>query len=215
MNQQPLIGYHTMDSAIDAVFHAQKLFDGNAVNRPYFATLFGLTTGLEPKTIVEIGAQYGVSTRAFLAATATSDRTFEMKENVMEWRAKSAACVVHSIDIDPSCGEGPTKEDITALGWADRWKFHAGKSQDLEPIECDLLYVDGDHSYEAVCSDMARWGTKVRDNGLVILDDYHFSWPGKVRWVNERWDKIHPLIIGPTAVVRVTREARQWFAKEY
>lgn len=35
----------------------------------------------------------------------------------------------------------------------------------------DLLWVDGDHSYEGVASDITRWVPLVRDQGVVIFDD--------------------------------------------
>lgn len=35
----------------------------------------------------------------------------------------------------------------------------------------DLLWVDGDHSYEGVASDITLWTSFVRDHGIVIFDD--------------------------------------------
>lgn len=147
----------------------------------YCGVLYGLAAQLKPKVIVEIGCQFGLSTRMFLATGA----------------------VVHSYDIDPKCAE---------LLLGPQWCFHLGRSQDITPIACDLLYVDGDHSYEAVCSDMARHTPLVRDGGLVILDDYHPSWPGKMKWIDERAEVtvsgLGAMIIGPTAVIRMTPEVR-------
>ncbi len=51
----------------------------------YCGVLFGLAAKLRPMKIVEIGAQYGMATRMFLAATALTGGE------------------VHSIDIDPEC----------------------------------------------------------------------------------------------------------------
>ena len=159
----------------------------------YCGILAALTTPFLPKVIVEIGTQRGMSTRIFLAATGLSGG------------------LVHSTDVDPECGQGKILEDLKRLGFLDRWRFRCGRSQDLEPIASDILYVDGDHSYEAVCSDMARYGVLVRDGGLVIMDDYNLQWPGKMQWVDERWDVLDPLIVGPFAVFRVTPEKREHF----
>lgn len=183
------VGWHMVEGVVGE--HLPERFaDGNMI---YSGVLFGLAAVAQPRVIVEIGTQYGISTRMWLAATAPTGG------------------VVHSIDVDAQCGEGETRGDIDAAGWLSRWHFHHGRSQDIEPIESDLLYVDGDHSYEAVRSDMARHGRLVRDGGLVVLDDYYVGWPGKMQWVNERWDVLQPIIIGPTAVVRVTPAKRAVF----
>jgi len=156
----------------------------------YAGVLFGLAAKLAPKTIVEIGCQYGISTRMWLAV------------------AERTQGQVHSFDIDPECAK-------LDLGDASRWTFHLGRSQEIAPIACDLLYVDGDHSYEAVCADMMRHGPMVRNGGLVILDDYHRSWPGKIRWIDERFDVLEPIAIGPTAVFRMTPAKRSACSKVF
>lgn len=163
----------------------------------YFGVLFGLAAVAQPKVVVEIGTQFGLSTRAWLAATERTNG------------------VVHSIDVDAECGQGELLEDVKKAGWTDRWTFHHGKSQEIEPIACDLLYVDGDHAYEPVCSDMERHGVQVRDGGLVVLDDYYLLWPGKMRWVNERWAALEPIIVGPMAIIRVTPAKRAIFSKVF
>lgn len=186
--------------------------DPNPILQTYFSILYGLAAALEPEVIVEIGTQHGTSSRAFLAATPTVDRV--RKGDAWVSLPNEPKRVVHSIDINPEFGR-ETLALVTAMGCTDRWKFHLGRSQDIEPIPCDLLYVDGDHSYDAVCSDMARHGAHVRDGGLVLLDDYHWSWPGKVRWVDERWDALEPIIVGATAAVYVTPRKREIFRKDF
>lgn len=202
------VGYDVIATAYAKAFPGAQ---ADAVNFAYFTVLYGIAASLDPDVVVEIGTQYGISTRAFLMATPQVDR-IRKSDQTIAWRGPKR--VVHSIDIDPEAGE-TTGDAVDAIGCTDRWQFHLGRSQDIEPIECDLLYVDGDHSYAAVCSDMARHGVRVRDGGLVILDDYHWSWPGKVRWVDERRKVLDPWIIGPTAVVRVTPEKRASFTQEF
>jgi hypothetical protein len=38
----------------------------------------------------------------------------------------------------------------------------------------DWIYIDGDHSYEAVAADLAGWLPKVRAGGMIICDDYYW-----------------------------------------
>jgi predicted O-methyltransferase YrrM len=47
----------------------------------------------------------------------------------------------------------------------------------------DFVFIDGDHSYEGVKSDIAAWYNKVRPGGLFCGHDY--SWPGVNRAVHE------------------------------
>lgn len=137
----------------------------------------------KPK-LVEIGTQVGHSTRALLAVAAMMDAH------------------VYSFEIDAKCGEGKLKAWVEARGLTDRWTFTAGRSQDATPVEdADFLLVDGDHSYDAVCADMILHATKVRPGGVIVLDDYHVMFPGKNRWVQERWRELQPLTIGPWAIL--------------
>lgn len=39
----------------------------------------------------------------------------------------------------------------------------------------DFVYVDGDHTYEAVADDLRLWWPKVRPGGLVVGDDYNLG----------------------------------------
>jgi glucosyl-dolichyl phosphate glucuronosyltransferase len=39
----------------------------------------------------------------------------------------------------------------------------------------DLLFVDGDHSYEGVSTDLEAWLPKVKDGGIVVFHDYNWS----------------------------------------
>ena len=50
----------------------------------------------------------------------------------------------------------------------------------------DFIYVDGDHSYEAVLADLLAWYPKLKKFGVMCGDDYgHPSGLGVIKAVNE------------------------------
>ena len=166
------------------------------------ALLWGLarhaSLGRASPRLVEIGVQRGCSTQVLLSVAAAMDGHL--------W----------SMDTDPFCGEGALRAAVARHGWLDRWTFRAGPSQTQPPIpDTDFLLVDGDHGYAAVCADMATHGTAVRPGGLIVLDDYHHTFFGKVRWVQERWTELQPLTIGPHVVIVRQPEHTGLFQRDY
>ncbi len=66
------------------------------------------------------------------------------------------------------------KQNIAAAGVSDRVDIHVGASAEIgvnwrQPIR--LLFIDGDHSYEASSQDFLIWSPWVHVHGLVILHD--------------------------------------------
>jgi predicted O-methyltransferase YrrM len=59
----------------------------------------------------------------------------------------------------------------------------AAAGYDGPPI--DLLFIDGDHVYEAVRADFEAWWPRVRPGGLVMFHDYDERHPGVRRFVDE------------------------------
>lgn len=57
-------------------------------------------------------------------------------------------------------------------------KVHRADSLDVAAsfpnAHFDWIYIDGDHSYEAVLADLVAWHPKVKPNGIVWLDDYRW-----------------------------------------
>lgn len=47
----------------------------------------------------------------------------------------------------------------------------------------DLVYIDGDHTYEGVVKDLAGWYPKVKKGGVICGDD--IGWPGVKKAVDE------------------------------
>jgi predicted O-methyltransferase YrrM len=52
-------------------------------------------------------------------------------------------------------------------------------------IKFDMVYIDGAHKYLSVLND-AKFALKyLKDDGIIIFDDYHDAWPEVVQAVNE------------------------------
>lgn len=71
--------------------------------------------------------------------------------------------------------------------WSDLVVPIRGNSQSAslpEEAEFDVVFIDGDHSYEGCKSDVERFSPLVKENGCLILDD-HISYTGVTRVVGE------------------------------
>ena len=110
----------------------------------------------ENAVVVEIGTLYGGSANILAAAISG---------------------MVYTIDNDPKF-ETKILDNILLI---------KGNSKDVavgwdKPI--DLLFIDGDHSYEGAMEDIENWIPKVKNGGMVIFHDYG-SWNGVTKAVNE------------------------------
>jgi predicted O-methyltransferase YrrM len=125
-----------------------------------FQAALGLPAGF---SIVEIGSYLGAST-AFLGFAAMRNDGF-----------------VHA--IDPW-----TNDAMGAEGQRDTWaEFrnntepfkhyivpHQGYSTDVAkagPIPCDMLFIDGDHNYDAVVADLRAWLPSLKPGGVLAMHD--------------------------------------------
>jgi cephalosporin hydroxylase len=106
---------------------------------------------LDPATIINIGVEYGAS--------------------LVCLRHGNPIANIIGVDIDTSQCEARTvklvKMDSGEFGR--QWEYYT------EHKEIDLLFVDGDHSYEGVVRDLV-WTTYVRPSGYIIFHDC-YDWP--------------------------------------
>ena len=77
--------------------------------------------------------------------------------------------------------------------------FIEGDSADVLPrlIDAgklfDVIYVDGDHEYDGVTSDLKNSEKLLSEGGVLVMDDYsEKSWPGVYAavndWITDDWD---------------------------
>lgn len=117
--------------------------------------------------IAQIGAYIGVSTLAMLESRPD--------------------CTIFSIDIKPWYQE---RENIIEAGLdISRVIRVLGDASQIDwPFQVDMLFVDGNHYYEAVKADCEAWLDKV--NGLVVFHDYM---PSNAPAKNQVYEVVHEL----------------------
>lgn len=126
--------------------------------------LFSSLARKYPKCQVgEIGTRAGTSTVAFLLGVAESGGA------------------VYSMDLDR---HEEAHQMISDFGLDRSFRFLHGDSKELEfPVDLDILYIDGDHSYAGVKADYERHVPRVKDGGIVLFHDT-LSWPDVGYYVN-------------------------------
>jgi predicted O-methyltransferase YrrM len=89
---------------------------------------------------------------------------------------------------------------------------HEGDSADFDFASFghtfDLVYVDGAHSYDYVANDSRMAFEVVSDRGLVVWDDYQRSWPGVIRYLDERTDLPLYRVPGTRLVIWLSEQAK-------
>lgn len=133
--------------------------------------LFELITQARYQRVVEVGTDVGDSTRIFskaLQATAgkllTIDKVLPKDNWYEKWEVKNISFLT---------------VEVKTLQWK-------------EPI--DLLFLDGDHHYEAVLWELANLGVWVREGGKVLLHDiYHSEFGEQITKAVKEWTKLHEL----------------------
>lgn len=48
------------------------------------------------------------------------------------------------------------------------------------PLQADLIFLDAEHSYEAVKNDMHAWWPHLRKGGILCGHDFSLRWPGVI-----------------------------------
>jgi predicted O-methyltransferase YrrM len=127
------------------------------------AYLFGLIRRLKPRKVIEIGRYKGGSTLTIAAALNGQGEFWSIdlgeKEARLHQRVKNRTFDDQIRDICSKFGLS-----VTLL---------VGDSRTIEVMtgDVDLVFIDGDHSYQGVKNDFERFGRRVRVGGAVLFDD--------------------------------------------
>jgi predicted O-methyltransferase YrrM len=100
---------------------------------------------------------------------------------------------------DPRYGDYVPGEDFIDADIANKPHLLLGDSRTVDipvkPHTAGFVYVDGGHSYEVVKSDSARALELVHPDGFVVWDDYHGTWPGVIRALDELSETVSFLLV--------------------
>ena len=142
-------------------------------------TLFSLAASIRARRILEIGRFKGFSTLAlgsalrFLHAGWDEPQQHRQRPDVDYADFESAAPgVLFSIDPHPT-PEAERLVDEAGLRPYVRFINHSSQQISIAGL-CDLMFIDGDHSYQGCKADVARFVPKyLRPGGYFILHDYY------------------------------------------
>ena len=130
------------------------------------AYLFGLIRRMGAKKIIEIGRQRGGST--LLIAVA-------MRGKGEFWSIDDPSRLDYDIKGSGQKLDRPVEDQVADICGQLGLKVCviAGDSRvvEINTGEVDLVFIDGDHSYEWAMSDFQRFGMRVRVGGALLLDD--------------------------------------------
>ena len=170
----------------------EAILTHNALQKgPELASFLALLEDLQPKVIVEIGADAGGTLWA--------------------WQQLSSNPRVIGIDM-PSGPFGGDKNVVKnfhgcEIIYADSHEPETFHELDrlLDGAPIDMLFIDGDHTFKGVSQDFAMYWPLVRPGGIVALHDIcdHPDWPAvkvKAFWDTVEWNGRKEAIITPPSI---------------
>jgi predicted O-methyltransferase YrrM len=165
--------------------------DGKGVNELEGQRLAYLASQVPQNgVIVEIGSYRGQSA-AYLASGAPQHATVYM---VDMWDRNNLEAVSES-NRYAVAGEKHLEiaiERLSALGLIDKITTIRGLSAEVAKgwsQKIDLLFIDGDHSYEGVKLDYENWYPFVKNGGVIAFHDYSNRWEGVQKFIEETASK--------------------------
>lgn len=123
----------------------------------------------KPRTILEIGTAYGGTLLMFTKVAADDALIITLDVDRPEWRKKMYAGFARRQQVILSIkADSHDPRTAESLAWA---KF-------------DLLFIDGDHSYEGVKKDFLMYKKLVTRGGIIAFHDVHLN------GVQKLWNEI-------------------------
>lgn len=153
---------------IQGWFNHQAAYDYLLANMP------------EDGTFVELGAWLGKSS-SYLCDKATGQDIII----VDTWKGSPNELTTHhklatEQDIYQLFVENMGERNYKAIKATSKAAARKFKEESL-----DVVFIDLDHSYEAVKEDIKLWLPKVKKGGYIAGDDYHENWKGVIQAVDE------------------------------
>ncbi len=136
------------------------LFQGEA--RELYSIAKNIESG---SNIVELGAYAGKMSAFFGHVALHMNHDFTAIDNfkyVSDVHKNVKTSIMEL--FDRVMNKIPTTCTLLAMDFDDASKFYKKK--------IDLLFIDGDHSFESVQNDFNLWSKKMRSGGIIVFHDY-------------------------------------------
>ena len=146
--------------------------------------LFYLINHFKPQSILEIGTHIGASTLNMASAMAEMTSKDGIKAQLTTLDIRD----VNDTSLKPWLEYGTTQsplEMIQVLDLTDFVRFIQGSSVDYlknAPQKFDFIFLDGDHSVQAVYQEVPLALNLLNPNGVILLHDYYPN--GQSLWSN-------------------------------
>lgn len=127
------------------------------------AYLFGLIRRLKPRKVIEIGRYKGGSTLTIAAALNGQGDFWSIDLGEKEARLHQRG-TTRTFDDE-------IRDICKRFGLSVTLLVGDSRTIEVETGEVDLVFIDGDHSYEGVKNDFERFGRRVKVGGAVLFDD--------------------------------------------
>jgi len=173
LNRNPNLDNMPFDLPIDGEMrfeHLAGLFASTSLDHAVIsmpirqaAYLFGLIRQTKARKVIEIGRYKGGSTLVIAGAMDGEGEYWSIDIGDKEARLHDhSLCRPFDEQIADACAR---------LGLQVNLLVGDSRTIEVDTGEVDLVFIDGDHSYEGVKSDFERFGKRVRMGGAVLFDD--------------------------------------------
>lgn len=159
---------------------------------------------------VEIGVQTGLYSKYLLENT----NLFLNLVDIWKWQ-KGYNDVANVSDIQQDMNLEQTIERLKPFEGRYKiirmYSIHAAKTFPDESL--DFIYLDANHTYDAVTTDLNAWYPKLRIGGLMAGHDYLNAWPGEEKYKKsyEVETAVQEFISGKNIDLHITQEPWQTF----
>jgi len=159
------------DGPMPFLLARRAIRDFGAVQRTWeLQSLVALVRRMKPAVIVEIGTYKGGTLACWLAVAPSDAHVISIdmppageRDAIARSMARVRSTAKHSQRLTMISGDS---HDANTL---------ARVEQALAGAAVNVLWIDGDHTYEGVSKDVAMYGPLVRTGGIIALHDIHHS----------------------------------------
>lgn len=158
--------------------HGEKILSLLEAHRPMVCVELGTWKGASAIAMARVLRKWGGHLTCIDTWTGAVDQVWGTKSGYPGMLVECANNII-TAGVEANVCLMPAKTDEAAAHWSG-W--------------IDFLYVDADHSYQSVVTDLAMWWPFVKKGGLIAGDDYgNPQYPG----VAEAWDEFEERILPP------------------